>query len=58
MDKIHLDCDAIDCSIEIGIGQSILHSFVLDKSAECKVLCQPVTKQQKQICFENYTNLF
>ena len=41
IDKIHLKCDVIDGSIQIGFRQLFLFSFVLDKKAGYKVFCQP-----------------
>ena len=39
--KIHLKCDCIDGTIQNGIRQPILFSFVLDKPAGYKVFCEP-----------------
>ena len=39
--KIHLKCDAIDGSIQDGVRQPILFSFVLDKPAGYKVISEP-----------------
>ena len=41
--KIHLKCGVIDGSIQDGVRQPILFSFVLDKPAGCKVFCEPET---------------
>ena len=43
IDKIHLKCDCIDGSIQDGVRQSILFSFVLDKPSGYKVFCEPET---------------
>ena len=47
--KIHLKCDAIDCSVVNGIRQPILYSFVLDKPAGYKNFCEPETIHYKKI---------
>ena len=47
--KIHLKCDAIDGSIQDGVRQPILFSFVLDKPSGYKVFCQPETIHYKKI---------
>ena len=39
--KIHLKCDVIDGTIQDGIRQPILFSFVLDKPSGYKVFCEP-----------------
>ena len=49
VDKIHLKCDCIDGSIQDGVRQPILFSFVLDKPGGYKVFCQPETIQYKKI---------
>ena len=49
MDKIHLKCDAIDGSIQDGVRQPILFSFVLDKPSGYKVFCVPETIHYKKI---------
>ena len=49
IDKIHLKCDCIDSSIQDGVRQPILFSFVLDKPAGYKVFCEPETIHSKQI---------
>ena len=41
--KIHLKCDAIDGSIQDGVRQPILFSFVLDKPAGYKLFSEPET---------------
>ena len=43
INKIHLKCDCIDGSIQDGVKQPILFSFVLDKPSGYKVFCQPET---------------
>ena len=51
--KIHLKCDCIDGTIQDGIRQPILFSFVLDKPAGYKVFCEPESihykKQNKSV---------
>ena len=47
--KIHLKCDCIDGTIQDGIRQPILFSFVLDKPAGYKVFCEPETIHYKRI---------
>ena len=47
--KIHLKCDIIDGSIQDGVRQPILFSFVLDKPSGYKVFCQPETIPYKKI---------
>ena len=49
IDKIHLKCDCIDGSIQDGVRQPILFSFVLDKPAGYKVFCNPETIHYKKI---------
>ena len=49
IDKIHLKCDIIDGSVQDGVRQPILLSFVLDKPSGYKVFCQPETKHYKKI---------
>ena len=49
INKIHLKCDCIDGSIQNGVRQSILFSFVLDKPAGYKVFCEPETIHYKKI---------
>ena len=49
INKIHLKCDIIDGSIQDGVRQPILFSFVLDKPSGYKVFCQPETIQFKKI---------
>ena len=47
--KIHLKCDCIDGSIQDGIRQPILYSFVLDKLPGYKVFSEPETIHYKKI---------
>ena len=47
--KIHLKCDVIDGSIQNGLRQPILYSFVLDKPAGYKVFSEPETIHYKKI---------
>ena len=47
--KIHLKCDAFDGSIQNGVRQPILYSFILDKPSGYKVFCQPETIHYKKI---------
>ena len=47
--KIHLKCDCIDGSIQDGLRQPILFSFVLDKPSVYKVFCEPETIHHKRI---------
>ena len=49
IDKIHLKCDAIDGSIQDGVRQPILYSFVLDKPSGYKVFSEPETIHYKKI---------
>ena len=49
INKIHLKCDAIDGSIQDGVRQPILFSFVIDKPIGYKVFCQPETIHYKKI---------
>ena len=61
IDKIRLKCDCIDGSIQNGVRQPILFSFVSDKPSGYKVFCEPEAihyKKNKKICFEYYNNLF
>ena len=41
INKIHLKCDCIDGSIQDGIRQPILFSFVLDKKPGLKIFYEP-----------------
>ena len=47
--KIHLKCDCIDGTIQDGIRQPILFSFVLDKPARYKVFCEPESIHYKKL---------
>ena len=49
INKIHLNCDIINGSIQDGVRQPILFSFVLDKPAGYKVFCEPETIHYKKI---------
>ena len=49
INKIHLKCDIIDGSIQDGVRQPILFSFVLDKPSGYKIFCQPETINYKKI---------
>ena len=48
INKIHLKCDCIDGSVQDGVRQPILFSFVLDKPSGYKVFCQPETIHYKK----------
>ena len=48
IDKIHLKCDNIDGSVQDGVRQPILFSFVLDKPSGYKIFCQPETIHYKK----------
>ena len=47
--KIHLKCECIDGSIQNGLRQPLLFSFVLDKPSGYKVFCEPETIHYKKI---------
>ena len=49
INKIHLKCDCIDGSIQDGVRQPILFSFVLDKPSGYRVFCEPETIHYKKI---------
>ena len=49
INKIHLKCDCIEGSIQDGVRQPILFSFVLDKPAGYKVFSEPETIHYKRI---------
>ena len=49
IDKIHLKCDCIDGSVQDGVRQPILFTFVLDKPSGYKVFCQPETIHYKKL---------
>ena len=44
-----MKCDCIDGSIQDGIRQPILFSFIFDKPAGYKVFCKPETIHYKKI---------
>ena len=48
INKIHLKCDIIDGSVQDGVRQPILFSFVLDKPSGYKIFCQPETIHYKK----------
>ena len=47
--KIHLKCDCVDGTIQDGIRQPILFSFVLDKPAGYKVFCEHESIHYKKL---------
>ena len=47
--KIHLQCDSIDGSIQNGLRQPILFTFVLDKPSGYKIFSEPETIHYKKI---------
>ena len=47
--KIHLKCDCFDGSIQNGVRQPILFTFVLDKPSGYKIICEPETIHYKKI---------
>ena len=47
--KIHFKCDCFDGSIQNGLRQPILYSFVLDKPSGYKIFCEPETIHYKKI---------
>ena len=47
--KIHLKCDCVNGSIQDGVRQPILYSFVLEKKPGYKVFCEPETIHYKKI---------
>ena len=49
INKIHLKCDCIDGSVQDGVRQPILSSFLLDKPSGYKVFCQPETIPYKKL---------
>ena len=49
INKIHLKCDCIDGSIQDGLRQPILYSFILDKPSGYKIFCEPETIHYKKI---------
>ena len=48
INKIHLKCDCIDGSIQDGVGQPILFTFVLDKPSGFKIFSEPETIHYKK----------
>ena len=48
INKIHLKCDCIDGSIQDGVRQPIIFSFVLDKPSGYNVFCEPETIHYKK----------
>ena len=44
-----MKCDCIDGSIQNGLRQPILFTFVLDKPSGYKVFCEPETKHYKKM---------
>ena len=46
--KFPLKCDVIDGSIQNGLRQPILFSFVLDKPPGYKMFCKPETIHYKK----------
>ena len=49
LNKIHLKCDCIDGSIQDGVRQPILFTFVLDKPSGYKIFSQPETIHYKKV---------
>ena len=49
INKIHLKCDCIEGSIQNGLRQPILFTFVLNKPSGYKIFCEPETIQYKKI---------
>ena len=49
IDKIHLKCDCIQCSIVNGIQEPILHSFALSLPPGHKIYGEPRTKLFKKV---------
>ena len=49
INKIHLKCDCIDGSLQDGVRQPILYSFVIDKKPGYKVFSEPETIHYKKI---------
>ena len=49
INKIHLKCNCIDGTIQDGVRQPILFSFILDKPSGYKVFCEPETIHYKKI---------
>ena len=49
INKIHLKCDCFDGSIQDGVRQPILFTFVLDKPSGYKIFSEPETIHYKKI---------
>ena len=49
INKIPLKCDCIDGSIQDGVRQPILFSFISDKPSGYKIFCEPETIHYKKI---------
>ena len=49
IDKIHLNCDCIDGSVQKGVRQPILLNFILDKPSGYRVFCDSETIHYKKI---------
>ena len=49
INKIHLKCDCIDGSIQDGVRQPILFSFILDKPSGYKICSEPESIHYKNI---------
>ena len=49
IDKIHLKCDCIDGSIQNGLRNPALFTFVLDKPSGYKIFSEPKTIHYKKI---------
>ena len=49
INKIHLKCDCIDGSIQDGVRQPILFTFVLDKPSGYKIFSEPETIHYKKV---------
>ena len=48
IDKIHLKCDCFDGSIQDGVRQPILFTFLLDKPSGYKIFSEPETIHYKK----------
>ena len=55
-----MKCDVVDGSIRVGIRQTILFSFVLDKPSGYNFFCEPETIHYKKVnkSVEYKNNLF
>ena len=49
IDKILLNCDCIDGSVQDGVREPILFSFVLGKPSGYKIFCEPEKIHNKKI---------